>query len=66
MIVLKKLRGKINEDLILSEVDELNSEKTLRSKQQRITFKDLFSNPILRKPLILTIIIQMSQVKHIL
>ena len=45
-------------------MNELASEKALRSKQSIISYRDLFDKPTLRRPLILTIVIQISQVNN--
>jgi MFS family permease len=58
---LKKLRGQSNNEQILEELEELSAEKALRSSQNLIRFNDLFTKPTLRRPLLLTIVIQASQ-----
>ncbi len=63
LVVLRKLRGAYEDELINDEMNELAAEKALRSKQNTVTYRDLFMRPSLRRPLILTIVIQISQVK---
>lgn len=63
---LKKLRGKRSQEYIEIEMEELAAEKSLKVSQNAVSFSDLFKNPMLRKPLILTIVIQASQVTYFL
>ncbi len=60
--VIRKLRGDQQKQLIQEELNELVAEASLRSKQSVVSYKDLFTKPKLRRPLILTIVIQLSQV----
>lgn len=55
------MRGAHEEDVILTEMSELAAEKQLRLTQKAVSYKDLFTNPRLRRPLVITIVIQMSQ-----
>ena len=59
---MKSLRGHLNEDFIMNEMDELEREKALKSSQNNVKFSDFINNPVLRRPLIITIVIQIAQV----
>lgn len=58
--VLIKLRDN-DTDLVEAELESLENEKYRIAKQKKVNWSDFWTNTSLRRPLIVTIVIQMSQ-----
>ncbi len=59
-VALKKLRGN-NKSLIKNELDSYEVERLEKANQKVLTWSDFYTNDFLRRPLIVTIVLQMSQ-----
>jgi hypothetical protein len=62
---LKKLRGCKNQDQIQNEIEELRQEKEAQKNKNLVSFRELLFKMEFRKPLIVAIVIQISQVKSL-
>lgn len=60
MKVLMKLRN-YDQTLVQAELDNLDNEKFRLSQQAKVKWSDFWTDESLRRPLIVTIVIQMSQ-----
>lgn len=60
-LALSKLRGPSNKELVENEIQELEEEIERSRKEKEVTWADMFLETHLVRPLIVTIVIQMSQ-----
>ncbi len=59
-IALRKLRGN-NNSLIMNELASYEVERREKAKQKEFSWSDFYSTDFLRRPLVVTIVLQMSQ-----
>lgn len=60
-LALSKLRGPSNKELVENEIQELEEEIERSRQEKEVTWADMFRETHLVRPLIVTIVIQMSQ-----
>jgi MFS family permease len=57
---LAELRGKASTELILNELDQLESEKVKQNTPREISWTDIFTQPLLRHPLMIVVGLQIA------
>lgn len=58
MLVLKKLRG--TED-VGDDIQEMKEESRLMAMEKKVTIPELFRSPLYRQPLLIAVVLQLSQ-----